>query len=170
MKIYSSLLFILVSVTLGWSQQTEVQASLVGAVKEAATTLVAGSPNHMDPLSLNATVVWSKDKTQLAVLLKAELLEGWHTYAYVPETQPYIETKIELELPKGITKIKDWEEPYSEAYSDGIYVYKEELVFVQYCAVAKDATLDKVITGLYYQTCDIRKCFPPVTKVKELKL
>ncbi|WP_405291757.1 hypothetical protein [Algibacter sp. Ld11] len=166
------LLIILLFITsgIGWAQKTEILPDLINKVELASNTLEEAKPNHMDPLALKATLVWSEDKSQLAIIMKATLLEGWHIYAYVPETQPYIATDMRLILPKGITKIKDWENPYSTPYENGIYIYEGSIVFVQYCSVNSFNKDDVITSGLYYQTCDIRKCFPPETKTISLVL
>ena len=154
----------------GWAQPTKVLPTLNQKVEKAALNLSTNETNPMDPLSLNATIVWSEDKTQLAVVMKANLEDEWHIYAYVPKTQPYITSELQLELPKGIKAINDWEKPYSEPYDDGVYVYHGELIFVQYCSVGSYSNEAMITCGLYYQTCDLYKCFPPETKTKDLNL
>lgn len=167
--IYTFLAFCLF-VQLSWSQSTKVASDLKEKIEKASIELKTSLTNYMDPVSINATLVWSDNKKQLAVVMKASIEDQWHIYAYVPETQPYITSKLKLELPKGITAIGDWELPYSEPYDDGIYVYHGTPVFVRYCSVENYAMASTIKCGLYYQTCDLRKCFPPETKSKTLKL
>ena len=71
----------------GWSQKEMVLPGLKQKVESIKTNLKALECNELDPLSLNATIVWSDDKSQLAILMKANLLPGWHIYAYVPAEQ-----------------------------------------------------------------------------------
>jgi len=153
-----------------WSQTPQVSPELKQKVQVAASKLTTTETHAMDPVAVNATLVWSADKTQVAVVMKGAIEVGWHIYAYVPETEPYIATDLRLELPKGVSALGDWVLPTSKPYENGIYVYEDEVLFVQYCTV--DTTIGNVSikSGLYYQTCDIHKCFPPTTKSIELKL
>lgn len=163
-------LVIVFSVHFGWSQKPSILTEFKQKVEAFANKLEAFECNELDPLSLNAGIVWSDDKTQLAIVMKANLLHGWHIYAYVPKTQPYITTELELELPKGISTIGKWITPLDEAYNGGVYIYHGELVFIQYCS-ANNYNMDEVIKcGLYYQTCDLNKCYPPETKTRTLEL
>lgn len=157
-------------VQFGWSQTTKILPSLKQKVEKTAMELATDETNPMDPVAVNAKLVWSEDKTQLAVIMKASIEDQWHIYAHVPETQPYIVSELLLELPKGINAIDDWELPHSSPYNDGIYIYEGALVFVQYCSVGKFDEQGKITSGLYYQTCDRYKCFPPETKTKDLSM
>ncbi len=170
MKNSICMILLLLTVQFGWSQKIEILPGLIEKVETVSNELHIDDPNPMNPLALNATIVWSDDRTQLAIVMKAILLEQWHIYAYVPDTQPYIESEVRLELPDGIVPIKDWEEPNSIPYDDGIYIYEDECIFVQYCSVNSFKKGDKIISELYYQTCDIHKCFPPETKTISMTL
>lgn len=152
------------------AQTKNVYSSLKENAEKAGIELVNHETNPMEPVSVGATLVWSDDKTQIAIVMKASIEFDWHIYAYVSETQPYTATKLKLDLPKGISTIGEWDLPYSEPYDDGVYVYYGEPVFIQYCAVGRYAENSKIICGIYYQTCDRHKCFPPETKTKEFKI
>lgn len=166
----STFLVLFLAVQAGQTQEVVVSPALKQKVKKAAMELHVYEPNPMDPLSLNATMVWSEDKSQVAVIMKALLLDGWHIYAHVPSTQPYIASELQLELPEGVSAIGTWETPSYEAYDNAIYVYSGELIFVRYCSVKNNKEISLIKTGLYYQSCDLYKCFPPKTKTKDLKL
>ncbi|WP_299671868.1 protein-disulfide reductase DsbD domain-containing protein [uncultured Polaribacter sp.] len=155
---------------LGWAQTEKVSSALKEKAENAGMEIVNKETNPMDPVSVGATLVWSEDKTQIAIVLKASIAFNWHIYAYVSDTQPYISTKLKLDLPEGISPIGEWKLPYSEPYDDGVYVYYGEPVFIQYCAINSAVKNSKISCGLYYQTCDRYKCFPPETKTKELEI
>lgn len=163
------LLSILLILQFGWSQNPVISSELKQKVAVTATKLKAIDCHDLDPLSLNATIVWSQDKTQLAVIMKVNLLHGWHIYSYVPKSQPYITSELQLNLPDGISKIGEWIKPLDEPYNDGVYIYHGELVFIQYCKV-NSLNHDILTCGIYYQTCDLNKCYPPEEKQKNLKL
>ncbi|MCK0131651.1 protein-disulfide reductase DsbD N-terminal domain-containing protein [Flavobacteriaceae bacterium F08102] len=169
-NMYSFLVCFLVFVSSGWAQSIEVSPELKQKIEKAGANLHLDKTHAMDPVAVNATLVWSDDKSQVAVVMKASVEIGWHIYAYVPETAPYITTELKLELPKGVTAIGEWKTPKSKPYDEGIYVYEDEVVFVQYCTVDAFANEAKITSGMYYQTCDIHKCFPPVTKSIDLPL
>jgi len=153
-----------------WAQKMTIMPDLLNKVEQASNQAGDNQPHEMDPLALNASIIWSEDKSQLAIVMKVNLLKGWHIYAYVPETQPYIASELKLTLPDGITAISKWKKPYNSPYEKGIFIYEGNFVFVQYCSVANYKKGDVISSGLYYQTCDIHKCFPPETKTEQLQL
>ncbi|GAA3617499.1 protein-disulfide reductase DsbD family protein [Flavivirga amylovorans] len=163
-------LVLLIIVQFSFSQTAKVLPDLNKKVETASSELSTSPTNPVNPVSINATLVWSDDKSQLAIIQKVNIADEWHIYAYVPENQPYIASKLKLKLPGGIKTIGDWETPYSEPYGDGIYVYHGTLVFVQYCSVGNYTKAAEISCGLFYQTCDRYKCFPPKNKTKKLKL
>ena len=164
------ILIALIAVQFGWTQDSKVLPELKAKIASVASELEILEPTKLDPVSLNGTIVWSADKSQLAIIMKANILETWHIYAYVPTTQPFIASELRLEIPEGITKIGEWEKPNFEPYQDGIYIYKGELIFVQYCLVDKEVGAHPISCGLYYQSCDPFKCFPPNSKTLDLKI
>ena len=151
-------------------QQKDINLDLIEKVKKVSSELITPPSTPIDPVTVNTAFVWSKDKKQIAIVLKATIAEGWHIYEYVPKNQPYISSKLELKLPVALKTIGEWQKPFGEPYGDGIYVYQGSKIFVQYCLV-DDYNKDlKIDCGLYYQACDLRKCFPPRTKSKILRL
>ncbi|MFD2940141.1 hypothetical protein [Flavobacterium notoginsengisoli] len=165
---YVWLLFLVLTIkTFG---QNSVDPSFVKKVQKAAGAFKIKDPVASDPVAVDAKLVWNSKKTQAAVIVKAKLLEGWHIYAYVPSTQPYIQYKMVLELPESINPLGDWIKPNSYPYEDNIFVYKGEIFFIRYFSVEnlkKDAVIK---AGLFYQTCDIKQCLQPNTKSRDLKL
>jgi hypothetical protein len=113
--IFFCFLFIIQS---GYSQEI-TKDDLRKKVKEAASGLTVPAPDPLSPVSVNATSVWSNDKKQLAVIMKAEVLDNWHIYAYVPSGQPYIETELKLTTPEGLTPLEKWETPIPYPYEEG---------------------------------------------------
>ncbi|TNJ46962.1 hypothetical protein KFZ70_05910 [Tamlana fucoidanivorans] len=153
-----------------WAQYDLIRPEMQRKVAEASVKLKVLDCHSLDPLSLNALVLWSQDKSQLAVIMKINLLPGWHIYSFVPKTQPYIPTELLLELPKGIYKIGDWIKPMDEAYNDGVYIYHGVQTFVHYLKVTNSNYSNELTCGIYYQTCDLNKCYPPNEKLIKLKL
>lgn len=170
MKKLAPFLFFYCFIVLSTIAQEKIAKGLKDKVAIESEKLTTYATNELDPVSVNSKVVWSDNRKQLAVVVKATMLDGWHIYAYVPKTQPYISTKLELDLPKGITPIGDWEKPFSIPYDDGVYIYQDEVIFIRYCKVEKYDKNTEISSGLYYQTCDDYKCLTPETKTKNLKL
>ena len=56
-------------------QSQEVSKELKQEVEKASILLESFQPTEIDPVSLNAVLVWSEDKTQLAVVMKANVLD-----------------------------------------------------------------------------------------------
>ncbi|RKR05099.1 disulfide bond corrector protein DsbC [Flavobacterium sp. 90] len=167
-KRYAFILFMILGVKSYAQKQPDT--GFTKKVEKAASALKVKSPVISDPVSLNAQVVWNDNKSQVAVVIKVKVLPGWHIYAYVPKNQPYIQSKMVLELPKGVTPLSEWTKPNSYPYEDNIFVYEGQMLFTRYFSVKDLGTGAKISAGLFYQTCDIRQCLPPNTKVKELKL
>lgn len=170
--IRSSFLRVAVSV-FGWlligkTHAQTIDESLVLMVAMAKQELNTPDPTRFDPVALNARLVWSEDKGQLAIVMKVNLLADWHIYASVSKKSPFIPTQIKLMLPgQGLTPLGEWEKPYEESYDEDANVYVgEELLFVRYYKVDKNVNfVDNARCGLYYQACDPFKCLPPRTKV-----
>ena len=155
------------------AQDVAIDQGLEETVFEKYDALEMGSPTRQDPLAMNAAVVWSTKKDQLAVVMKVNLLEKWHIYAYAEENTPFIMSKIICELPKGIMPIGEWVKSESEASTDGLHIYEGELFFIRFYQVKDDSLIGKGTEfkcGLYYQTCDPNQCLPPSTKIKVLRL
>ncbi len=164
------ILFILGTFCAVNAQKLTIKPDLKQKVETAAKNLTTGETNALDPVALNAQVVWSADHSQLAIVMKVNIESQWHIYAYVPKTKPYVTSQLKLDLPQGILPINTWVKPASTPYSDGIYTYKGENIFVQYCKVGQFKDNTYITCGLYYQTCDAYKCFPPNEKYKKLGL
>jgi hypothetical protein len=71
-----------------------------------------------------------------------------------------------LELPEDIQSAKEWQSSAGIPYpgDDGLFVYEGKVTFSVGidCSGAKAGSVIKC--GLYYQACDINKCFPPKKK------
>ena len=140
-------------------------------IAEAARILLCDEPNEQGPVTLNSKLVYEKDS--VAVIVKVALAPGWHIYQFVPSTLPYIPIEHVLQLPEGIFAVGGWikSEPMASVADPGVLIYEKEAVFV-HKAVKKEERRSKGVirTGLYYQTCNLNQCLPPVEKVFELEL
>ncbi len=138
-------------------------------ISESARQLSCPVPNERNPVTLNAQLVIEKDS--IAVIVKASIAPGWHIYAYVPSNLPYIKMDHILELPDNVRAVGKWQNtrPTSSANDPGVLIYEQTAVFIQKTVRSSAARPGGVIkAGLYYQTCNLRQCLPPVEKKIEL--
>lgn len=139
-------------------------------VNEASNELGTDKPDMPDPVKVNAAVVWNKTKDKIAVVVKASILYGWHIYAFVPKTAPYLKSKLILEIPDHVVPISDWQEPVTFLMENNVYIYQGDIVFIRYFSINKKTKGDEIKTGLFYQTCDLKQCLPPQSKTIQLSL
>lgn len=139
-------------------------------IAEASKQLNCPVPNQQNPVTLSAQLV--SDNDSVAVIVKVQMAPGWHIYQFVPSTLPYIAIDHVLQLPEGLQKAGAWQKtkPMASVNDPGVLIYEEEAVFIHKLAKSPGYKKGGVIqTGLYYQTCDLRQCLPPVEKIFELK-
>jgi hypothetical protein len=131
-----------------------------------------GGPTLTDPVSITASLQYAKDKKHANIIVEAQILKGWHIYAYLPANSPYIQTETLLELPKGAKSDKaGWDSTAGIPYPglDEVFVYENKVTFkvgVDMTNVKKGAVIK---CGLYYQTCNDKKCLQPQRKLLVLK-
>jgi hypothetical protein len=138
-------------------------------IAQTAKQLTCVQPDEKNPVTLNAQLVTEGDS--LAIIVKATIAPGWHIYAYVPQTEPYIMIDPILKLPENIKAIGEWKktEPEASSIDKGVLIYENEAVFIHKAVKLTNAPGGLIKTGLYYQTCNLRQCLPPDEKTFELK-
>ncbi|MBD0825475.1 protein-disulfide reductase DsbD domain-containing protein [Aestuariibaculum marinum] len=149
--------------------QTVISEGFKLEVENAAKKLSLENPEFSDPVMVNASTVWNKSRDKVAVVVKASILSGWHIYAYVPQTQPYIQYDMVLEAPEGWEALGEWEAPKPYPYEQGIMIYKGIITFTKYFEV-KNHSNKNLTAGLFYQTCNINQCLRPNQKVINLNI
>ena len=148
----------------------QAQAGFDMKISETARQMLCPLPDENNPVSLNAQLVGAGDS--MAIIVKVRMAPGWHIYAYVPPSQPYIAIDQILRLPESLKASGSWEKTEPEASSDdpGVLIYENEAVFIQKAVKLPVGKTGGVIkAGLYYQTCNLRQCLPPVEKIFDLK-
>lgn len=166
MKKLTILLFVLLLTGLCASAQSGFNKKIADAVKQ----LSCAEPTEQEPVTLNAGLLAEKDS--IAVIVKVKMAPGWHIYQYVPSNMPYIPIELLLKLPDGMQAVGKWEKakPFPSANDPGVLIYENEAWFVQKVVRSSKAAAGITIqTGLYYQTCDLKQCLPPVEKMFDLK-
>ena len=130
----------------------------------------SNAPTTTDPVSITGKLIYSADKKNAQVVIEADILKGWHIYAYLPQDSPYILTEPLLELPEGTkSDTKGWVSSAGLPYPgfDDIFIYEDKVTFKINITDVKPGTAIKC--GLYYQTCNDKKCLQPQKKMIELK-
>lgn len=129
-------------------------------------------PTAADPVAVSARLEAGPGKDKKVLVIDADILKGWHIYAYVSRESPFIQTEMLLDLPEGATSDKDWQSTAGVPLpgSDGIFVYEGKVRFkvMVDCSRVKPGTAIKC--GLYYQVCDNTKCFPPRRKTLDVEI
>ncbi len=140
---------------------------LTKKISEAARLLLCDMPDEQHPVALNAKLVFEKDS--VAVIVKVTLAPGWHIYQFVPSTLPYIPVGHVLQWPDGITAVGKWIKtgPVASVDDPGVLIYEKKAVFVHKGLMKAGQTKGITRAGLYYQTCNLNQCLPPVEKAFE---
>lgn len=145
------------------------QSAFDRKIAEALKIMKCAEPSDETPVTLNAGLLHDKDST--AVILKVQMAPGWHIYQYVPASMPYISIDQILKLPEGISAVGKWigSTPFPSAHDKGVLIFENDAWFVHKLIKTAPVKPGMVIqAGLYYQTCDLRQCLPPIEQVVEL--
>lgn len=147
----------------------KAQSGFDKKIARAVKQLSCAEPGPEEPVTLNAGILSEKDS--LAVMVKVRLAPGWHIYQHVPSTLPYIPIEYILKLPENFRASGKWEmsKAFPSSNDPGVLIYEKEAWFVHKALRLSDNP-DVVYTGLYYQTCDLNQCLPPVEKTFDLKV
>jgi DsbC/DsbD-like thiol-disulfide interchange protein len=145
------------------------QSPLDAKIRERAKQMICPVPDESDPVTLNAQCV--NDRDSIAIIVKVTIAPGWHIYAYVPSSQPYIAIDQILQLPENIKATGEWVKTEAETSSDdpGVLVYENEAVFIHKAVKLSQGSTGVIRAGLYFQTCNLRQCLPPKERTFELK-
>jgi hypothetical protein len=129
-------------------------------------------PTIADPVSVSAHLVYAIHRSHADLVIDAVLLKGWHIYAFVPKDSPFIPSEVIMELPKGVTALKDPQTTAAKPLigNEGVFVFEDKVTFripISLTAVKPGSVIS---CGLYYQTCDENKCLQPTRKVIQIKI
>ncbi|GAA4311848.1 hypothetical protein GCM10023149_06940 [Mucilaginibacter gynuensis] len=137
---------------------------------ELAAETTAVAPSLKDPVIVTARIAPGKEKGSSQITVNANILKGWHIYAYMPKESPFIQTETLLELPAGAKQQGDWQTSAPVAFEggEGIFVFEDNASFTITVNNAKVGSVIKC--GLYYQVCDKNKCLQPTKKLIDVKV
>ena len=146
------------------------QSTFDVSIAAAAKQLQCAEPDEQNPVTLNARLV--KEKDSIAIIVKVQMAPGWHIYQYVPASAPYIPIEHILKVPDNLRAVGAWEKtrPTPSAHDPGVMLYEQEAVFIHKALQLSAGKADDAVkAGLYYQTCNLRQCLPPVEETFDLK-
>ena len=119
--------------------------------------------DHNNAVSVAAGWV-DKGNNLKEIVVKLRVHPGYHVYAYVADEDPYINTKITIDVPAGYSKQGNIKKPSYHYFSDsGTTVYKDEVMFIQ---EVNGSGSGEAVCSVTYQCCDSQICFPPVIDKK----
>jgi len=107
-----------------------------------------------------ATGVVDKGYFIKEIVIKLRIHTGYHIYAFVADSDPYIVTDMMIDLPKGYKKTGELKKPSFNYYNKGgTTIYTDEVMFIQAISGSGAGVATCTIS---YQCCDPHICFPPV--------
>ena len=158
-----------------FAEATPSHSDVADQFEKEIAVLAVEEPSESDPVSVATAVFPAKVKVgeRAVVVIKVRMKPGWHIYAYVPSSAPYIQTRQELELPGALRTAGEWSKPPAERlpFDQSVFVYEGDQVFVREIeAAASGGGEQKLSAGLFYQTCKRELCLPPTQKINQLTL
>ena len=149
--------------------------SMADKFKQQIAALSVAEPSMSAPVSMASAVFPAQLRAgqRAVVVIKVKILPGWHIYAYVPPSKPYIVTRKRLDLPSALQAEGDWQNPPARPYAldSTLFVWEGEQVFTREIEVARGAAGKQTLSaGLIYQTCNRKVCLPPAKKIDRLML
>ena len=147
------------------------QANKRQDIQKETTRIKLDTPTDANPVSVGAALVPTEKGN--SVLIKANILDGYHIYAYVPAGEAYIKTEYGIELPDGVTLSGKWNKSSPSVYpgKSNLLIYKYEVKFKQAIKLGENVPKGtKIKVWFKYQCCDANICFPPKKKEFELEL
>ena len=131
---------------------------------EPALPPLTGQTSHEQPVLVSAAF----DASNNDVVIRIRIHPGYHIYGIVSDKDPYIPTKINLDLSNGWQTYGEMQLPsYRQLNSTGTTIYEDEVIFRQKVKGTGSGTV-KVTVG--WQCCDDQVCLPPAEETFNLKM
>jgi hypothetical protein len=121
----------------------------------------SGGTSIQNPVMITTSVV-TLESGNWEVFVKFKIHPEHYIYSHVADSDPYVVTTVDIEVPQGFTAVGDLRRPTAIPYNQkGTTIYKDEVVFSQ---EIKGIKLTLVRATVTYQCCDGTICHPPETK------
>lgn len=139
--------------------------AVTGAPANAAALPETAATDDRNPVQVAASVESLPNGNRL-VTVRIKIHNGYHIYATVADSDPFVATTVECRPGEGASKVGELQKPSAEMYnSAGTMVYKKEAVFRQEIAGSGEVTC---IVG--WQCCNETICMPPTEKELKVKV
>lgn len=134
-------------------------------MEEQQTETAEEQTSDANPVAVTASVRVADGKRELVVRFKIH--PGYHIYADVAPSDPYIPTEIQLELPEGVSA-GSWKASQPGKFGEtGTTIYESSS---EYTCPLEGNGRGKLKCTISYQCCDTHVCMPPVNKELEVNL
>lgn len=165
-------------VVLGLIVGCQAEPSAISTTPTPADSKAMPSPESVavdvaDPTSASP-VAWgaSLDHTPVAVgetvllVVRAKIASGWHIYAAEGEVGVGRPTKLNLQLPAGMTMAGDWTLPHAEVKSSAlgdVSEYHGTANFSVPVKIEAGAQSGSIACGIDFQSCTDKSCLRPTS-------
>ena len=135
--------------------QTEKEVTPAASVPKADARLATDDKN---PVRAIASTESLPNGNRL-VTFRVKIHSGYHIYAAVADSDPYVVTTVEFRLPEGIKAVGDLQRPSAKTYNNaGTMIYEDTIEFRQ-----EVSGTGSVTCILNFQCCNDQICMPPTT-------
>ncbi len=161
-----------------YSRKPDAPASSLGTVAETPKTAPSNplaDPTEREPVvaSLSVEPTRAKRGEVVAVTITVKIGRDWHINAVSDTREFAIPTKLEINLPSGMTTVGEWEIPKPDvALADSGPVYMGEVRFTRSLKVDSSAQAGRLELAckVSYQACDDHRCLRPTSKTLRAQL
>lgn len=128
-----------------------------------------GAPAQFKPVLKR---IATADGPRIRLIIKSRIQKGWHLYAFVPESAPYIQTSFETDRLSNLQAVGKWEKsPGHPSLEDpSVLVWEKDAVVWRDYKVTDDGEAVGLKIDIRYQPCDASRCLPPKSVSFELEL
>ena len=135
--------------------QTEKEVTPVASAPKADARLATDDKN---PVRAIASTESLPNGNRL-VTFRVKIHPGYHIYAAVADSDPYVVTTVEFRLPEGVKAVGDLQRPSAKTYnSAGTMIYEDTIEFRQ-----EVSGTGFITCILNFQCCNDQICMPPTT-------
>lgn len=156
-----------------YSVLTKGSASAVGPDEKtsvrpdaAPTDTPQAATDRQNPVAAKAELVRNPDGTR-DIVITLNIHPGFHLYANVDESDPFIPTEIKLTLPDGVKADGPMSYPAVDPSKNATTYYKGLCRFIQRISGDSDSN---AVCELTYQCCDNSVCMRPVNTTLNINL
>lgn len=117
--------------------------------------------NDLNPVQVAMSIAKMNNGNR-ELIIKVKIHPGYHIYANVAKSDPFVTTTVEIQLPKGYREVgKLKKSPFKSYNQNGTTVYEDQAVFRQ--EITGEGS-GEVSCTVGYQCCDAHICMPPTEK------